>query len=307
MIYDIIGDIHGQYEKLTGLLNKLGYEKRDGVFVPPEGHQAIFVGDLVDRGAGQLLVLETVFMMIDRGYARAVMGNHEYNAIAYATAHPKGGFIRAHTDRNTATHQAFLNEVPFGSKAHEYWLSRFFELPLWLDLGAFCVVHACWDGTAMQTLLPHLTEDNCLKKDMFTAVATTPDTEMALERILKGVEIFLPEHIFIKDGQGIDRQNVRLQWWQPDLSLPIIDISAASNCDISAISPDLVVPVDFVAGHDKPVFIGHYWLVGEPALLSDSVVCVDYSAGGGGCATAYRFDETNPKLSPENFVQYRPA
>ena len=49
MIYDIIGDIHGHANKLAGLLDKLGYI-HDGIsHIAPHGHQAIFIGDFIDR------------------------------------------------------------------------------------------------------------------------------------------------------------------------------------------------------------------------------------------------------------------
>jgi hypothetical protein len=40
----------------------------------------------------------------------------------------------------------------------------------------------------------------------------------------------------------------------------------------------------------KPIFVGHYWLTGTPALLSDKVACVDYSVAKGGKLVAYRWD-----------------
>ena len=81
MEYDIIGDIHGQAGKLDVLLSKLGYTKRGPLRVPPQGRQAVFVGDLIDRGPEQIRVIDTVRRMIDAGYAMSVMGNHEFNAI----------------------------------------------------------------------------------------------------------------------------------------------------------------------------------------------------------------------------------
>jgi hypothetical protein len=48
--YDVIGDVHGHFDKLAELLLKMGYTRRAGSFVPPSGRQAIFVGDLIDRG-----------------------------------------------------------------------------------------------------------------------------------------------------------------------------------------------------------------------------------------------------------------
>ena len=91
MIYDVIGDIHGHADKLEGLLEQLGYTLRVhetlniNYYQPPEGNRAIFIGDLIDRGPQELQTLEIVYAMIDAGVADAVMGNHEYNALAYAT------------------------------------------------------------------------------------------------------------------------------------------------------------------------------------------------------------------------------
>jgi hypothetical protein len=87
--YDIIGDIHGCATHLTDLLAALGYQENDwtGAYWHPE-RQAIYVGDLVDRGHEQLRVLEIVKRMVDSGSAQIVMGNHEFNAIAFATKPP---------------------------------------------------------------------------------------------------------------------------------------------------------------------------------------------------------------------------
>ncbi|MFD7938262.1 polynucleotide kinase-phosphatase [Streptomyces sp. NPDC059755] len=71
--FDIIGDIHGCAFELEGLLGKLGYA--DGVH--PEGRQAVFVGDLVDRGPDSPGVLRRVMAMVKSGNALCVPGNHE--------------------------------------------------------------------------------------------------------------------------------------------------------------------------------------------------------------------------------------
>jgi hypothetical protein len=74
--YDVIGDIHGRYDKFEALMDALGYRAASGTFVPPAGRQAIFVGDLIDRGPEQIRLLTAVRKMIDAGHAQAVMGNH---------------------------------------------------------------------------------------------------------------------------------------------------------------------------------------------------------------------------------------
>ncbi|MFI9547315.1 polynucleotide kinase-phosphatase [Streptomyces sp. NPDC052016] len=71
--FDIIGDIHGCASELESLLGKLGYV--DGVH--PEGRQAVFVGDLVDRGPDSPGVLRRVMAMVKSGNALCVPGNHE--------------------------------------------------------------------------------------------------------------------------------------------------------------------------------------------------------------------------------------
>ena len=47
--YDVIGDVHGQADKLEGLLRQMGYDECNGKSANRE-RQAIFVGDLIDRG-----------------------------------------------------------------------------------------------------------------------------------------------------------------------------------------------------------------------------------------------------------------
>jgi hypothetical protein len=99
--FDIIGDVHGCADMLKGLLHRLQYEQRDGVFQHPR-RKAIFVGDLIDRGSQQIETLEIVRSMVEFESAQIVMGNHEFNAISYATPNPEipGEFMRQHSDKN---------------------------------------------------------------------------------------------------------------------------------------------------------------------------------------------------------------
>ena len=87
--YDIVGDIHGHADKLERLLRRLGYEERDGIY-RHASRQLIFVGDFIDRGAEIRRTLQLVRAMVDAGTARAVMGNHEFNALLYHTKGPEG-------------------------------------------------------------------------------------------------------------------------------------------------------------------------------------------------------------------------
>ena len=79
--FDIIGDVHGCYDELNGLLGQLGYRIENGPdgpkATPPNGRKAIFVGDLVDRGPRIPDVLRLVMRMVDEGTALCVPGNHD--------------------------------------------------------------------------------------------------------------------------------------------------------------------------------------------------------------------------------------
>ncbi len=164
--YDVIGDVHGCAIQLEALLNKLGYQvgESGGYYKHPR-RQAIFVGDLIDRGGDeQLRVLQIVKSMVDAGNARIVMGNHEFNALAYHTEWPSasGKFLRPpHDDpdnpwstKNTKQHAAFLEQVQGDDRC--VYLEWFSTLPLWLDLGGLRVVHACWHDDSIK-----LVESRC--------------------------------------------------------------------------------------------------------------------------------------------------
>ena len=107
--YDIIGDVHGRATKLRALLGELGYRQDEsGVYRHPD-RTAVFVGDLIDRGDEQLEALQLVKAMVDAGSAQIVMGNHEFNAICWATEDPATGKpLREHSDNKRRQHKDFL-------------------------------------------------------------------------------------------------------------------------------------------------------------------------------------------------------
>lgn len=153
--YDIIGDIHGQADKLEALLRELGYRSSGGLWSHPD-RTVIFVGDFVDRGPAQVRTVEIVRGMVESGAALAVMGNHELNAIAWHTPDPRrpGEFLRPHHSpkwgaSNRKQHAAFLAEVEADPELHSGIIDWFLTLPLWLDLPGLRVVHACWHTSFM--------------------------------------------------------------------------------------------------------------------------------------------------------------
>lgn len=144
MTYDFIGDIHGYINPLRSLLKKLNYHQEDeNLWIPPEGHKAVLVGDYIDRGNDSLAVLKTVKAMVESGYAVALLGNHEYNAICYHTEDGKGGYLRSHSVDHNRQHQATIDDFKKNNEKFVPWIDWFKTLPLFFETDDFIAIHAC--------------------------------------------------------------------------------------------------------------------------------------------------------------------
>lgn len=307
MSFDIVGDIHGHADRLESLLSKMGYRHQAGAWRHPT-RSAIFVGDLIDRGPGQIRTLEIVRDMIDAGAARAIMGNHEFNAIAWATPDPdsEGEFLRARGGEkggnNHHQHKAFLDEVGADSALHREWVDWFLQMPLWIETPALRVVHACWSPDHVDALSPRLATGCLLTPDlMIESSRKGSSAHDAVEVLLKGPEVRLPAGVSFKDHGGHVRHEMRLAWWRhaaqtlrdgyigpPGVKVPDEPLPASSR---------LPEP-------DRPTFFGHYWFregVNPIAPVGRRSACVDFSVAGDGLMAAYRFDGED-ELSAGKFV-----
>jgi hypothetical protein len=303
MNHDVIGDIHGHAGKLTALLGKMGYRHHMGAWRHPEW-TAIFVGDLIDRGPGQLETIRIVREMLDAGTAQAVMGNHEFNAIAWYMPDPAsdGEHLRRRIPKNHKQHKAFLDEAENDSDLHRELVGWFLTLPLWLDLPGIRVVHACWHPGYMAEIEPHLKSGRRLDPALVVAASRSGSMEFrTIETLTKGVEIKLPAGHQFHDKDGHARHNVRVRWW--DASADTYRKAAIIDSSTREKLPDARIPESALLGYDgaKPVFFGHYWREGITHPLLPKVACVDYSAGKGGPLVAYRWDGES-ELSAGSFV-----
>src|SRR6204780_1651170 len=218
MKLDVIGDVHGQYDKLVELLQHLGYIATGDTWRHPD-RTVVFLGDLIDRGPQQLATIELVRRMADVGSARCIMGNHEFNAIAWVTPDPEhpGKFLRDHhKPGNREQHQAFLDVVE-GTPRQKEITDWFKTLPLWLNLPGLRVVHACWHQESMDVLRPFLGQNQTLSDEaiLLGSRQSHPVYE-AIEVVCKGPEVALPEGISFKDKEGKVRHDVRVRWWLPE-------------------------------------------------------------------------------------------
>ena len=308
MNYDIIGDVHGHADRLEVLLKELGYRHRKGAWRHSD-RAAVFVGDLIDRGPEQLRTLKLVREMVDAGSARVTMGNHEFNAIAWATEDPDHDGLRLrhrHGDKgkkNRNQHKAFLAEIAEDSDEHKAWIDWFLKMPLWIEEPGFRVIHACWSQAHVDSLRPHLKDTQLTTALVVQASRKGTAIYEAIEVLLKGYEVTLPSGYSFTDKDGHFRREIRTRWWDPSLTTYRAAYIGPRGVEI----PD--VPIDVTARFsepDRPTFIGHYWFEPDETLqpASRRVVCVDYSAGRGGPLVAYRFDG-EAELSADKFVAAR--
>ncbi|MBC8140457.1 MAG: polynucleotide kinase-phosphatase, partial [Armatimonadetes bacterium] len=138
--FDIIGDVHGEYDKMVGLLGELGYRLENGVPRHPDNRRLIFVGDLVDRGSKVVESATLVMDAVSTGVAFCVPGNHDdklKRALQGRTVSASHGL------------QESLNQIaalPDGDR--EAFTERFAAFVeglvshLWLDGGKLAVAHA---------------------------------------------------------------------------------------------------------------------------------------------------------------------
>ncbi|MEQ1701155.1 MAG: metallophosphoesterase [Ilumatobacteraceae bacterium] len=288
--YDVIGDVHGQAGKLAALLQAMGYSDEFGAWRHPS-RRAVFVGDLIDNGPQQLATVALVRAMVAAGSALVTMGNHEFNAIAWHRG------LRERSEKNKGQHEAFLAEVADGSPLHDEIIAWFANLPLWLELDGLRVIHACWDERSMAALMSAIEPDGSLHADGFTRAATrgTPEFD-AVEILLKGPEVPLPDRLGYLDKKGNRRSHARFEWWgdapatyaqRAHLPSGTLDFDGRPHPGFP--DTDLPLPLPVTPYDGPPVIYGHYWETGPLKVTSERSACVDYSAGKGGPLVAYRW------------------
>jgi len=295
-LYDIIGDIHGHAHELQALLVKLDYARgRDG-YRHPDGRKVVFLGDFIDRGSENRAVLDIVRPMVEEGNALAVMGNHEYNAICYHTRHPETGEpLRRRGPRSFRQHERFLAEFPVDTPETRAVIHWFQTLPLYLELeGGARIIHACWHEPTIRCLQAKrgLGSRNQLDEAfLFRSAEDGTQEREAIEILLKGPELELPNGERFEDKDGNPRQHVRIKWWLRQLR---------SDRDLANLSgeqrlqwPNEPLPIEECYRYPEdapPVFFGHYWRRAEDNPFCHNALCLDLSAGLGGHLAAYRLN-----------------
>ncbi len=274
------------------LLERLGYREQHGCYRHP-ARQAVFCGDLIDRGPQIPDVLHLVRTMVEQEAARTVMGNHEFNAIAWHTPRPDSSdqFFRSHTAHRQRQHQATLDQMTASEIADA--VAWFRTLPVAVDLNGLRVVHACWDPAGISVI-----RDACDSTDPFgtaflNRALTTHDDPLgqALDTVLKGPELRLPDGHTITDAEGRCRTHVRIRWFESPDGRSIGDYAFPKMPDLRHVPLPDRVPARPYPKTDPPLFVGHYWLRrSDIPLLRPNLACLDLSVAKNGFLCAYRFD-----------------
>lgn len=308
--YDLIGDVHGCGATLGRLLEKLGYRQRAGVYRHPR-RKVIFLGDLIDRGPRIRLAVTIARRMVEEGEAHIVMGNHEYNALAYC--HPASqesgrAWLREHTPRNNRIIQETLEQYRDHLMEWEETLAWFMELPLYLDFGDFRVVHACWDQALIEALERECPGGVIDVPFLRQSAVHGSFASRALDRLTRGVYLSLPSGVEIHSGDGFTRSTFRTHFWARD-PLTWGDVvfqpdNLPHGLEDRPLSASEQAQLPHYGLDQPPLFIGHYWCKGVPALPTANIACIDYSAVKFGRLVAYRWSGET-RLNADHFVWVR--
>ncbi len=305
---DLIGDIHGHAAALDRLLESLGYELVDGVPRHRE-RTAVFLGDYIDRGPEIRRSLEIVKAMVDRGDAIALMGNHEYNAIAWFTPRPDrpGVPCRRHTPVRKALIEPTLESL--GDQTSR-WIDWMRDLPMWLESDRLRAVHAGWNRNAIELIRDLVAPTGGVLVEASMQATCEPGTPpfRAIEQLLKGEEIRLPDDLVMTDPEGAPRRHIRARWFESPHGRTYREYAMTRDDRF----PETPIPAeaireDFVpyGPQERPIFVGHYWMKGDrPRRLAANVACLDWSVARGGPLVAYRFDGED-EIDEERFHAVR--
>lgn len=291
---DVIGDVHGHSDALRSLLQKLGYcEDVSGTLVHPSSRQAVFVGDLLNRGPKVRRTMQIVRKMAKGGSAQVIIGNHEFNLLGLENEGDDGSALRKHSPENladVATTKAAYRDAPDEWNECLAWIRT---LPLSLELPGLRVVHAAWHPTSLAVIAGRTFEDDAFLRAAFDK--KSPESE-AVNITLKGIKVPLPKDKVYRDRFGISRTKARIRWWMSPKGKSYSELlfPPYANAPRNAAPPaHSLSSVEMYPPEACPVFFGHYCLPPTEPKIDGNVVCVDGCVSCDRKLWAYQFDGEN--------------
>ncbi|MEG3435672.1 metallophosphoesterase family protein [Pannus brasiliensis CCIBt3594] len=147
----IIGDVHGHFDTLMRLLDKIA---------PRESDRLYFLGDLIDRGEKSK---EVVDFVIENDHS-CILGNHEHMLLKAIGEEE----VSEHWLQNWLHSGGAETLIGYDNQIPEEHLAWFKALPNYLDLGDIWLVHA---GVDPRVPIQQQTSDQfCWIRDRFHAI-----------------------------------------------------------------------------------------------------------------------------------------
>lgn len=304
-MYDIIGDIHGHYDLLVSLLEKLGYTEENGVYSHLE-RKVIFTGDIIDRGDKIRPTIILVRKMVEAGNAYCILGNHELNAILYETLDKSGKYLRKRLLKYRLPLNKTLEEFKNNRDELLNHIKWFRTLPIYLDLGNLRIVHGGWNDNHISLINNYTKNSQKLKKSFLKNYLTIPELKIAVNELIKGKEFVLPKDLLLKDDRGIIRRQFRIKWWESAEGKTFQEIAFGNKFELPAYSipKELLPQITPYPQTAPPVFLGHYCLPKRAKIFQGNVCCVDSCVIRNQRLTAYRWNGEQI-LSKKNLVKVK--
>ncbi len=167
-----IGDVYGRLDKLTELLTEIDFDIDD-----PESSiqfvKLVFCGNLLAKHTHNansdhcdsastdsqpeiehLALLKMVKLLVDKGHAYCLLGQHEYEVIGWSKHHP----ITDNPYLEASSAPLFNQELQHSQALLFEWVDWFMALPIYMDFGHIRAIHACWDDKVITSLNAYLTD-----------------------------------------------------------------------------------------------------------------------------------------------------
>ncbi len=301
---DFIGDVHGHYNELVGLLKKMKYENIDGVWHHPQ-RKTVFLGDFVSRGPQSHKVLNLIKLMVENQKGYAILGNHELNMIGYFTLRKNGKPIANLAPSNQTQMEQIKKQ--FGSEKDLNrilkWLKR---VPFYIDFGSARVVHAYWSKSNISVISSTLSKNKLSNKHIKEIFKGNTEFAKSVWQTTRGIEIDLPKDLIVKDSKNVRRTNFRIKWWEDPHNKTFRDIGFGNRFQLPkyTIPKELLFPFYIYPSKAPLVFFGHYCISNGPLIISHNVCCLDSCvAGSNRKLTAYRW-QGERKLDPKHLIDF---
>lgn len=298
---DIIGDIHGEYDSLINLINKLGYKLNR---THKDNRKIVFVGDFCDRGPKSVETIYLIKNLIESNKAYAILGNHEINLLNNDPKDGSGWYFESRHESDSKFYAPFTS----ANEEQKIEIKKFLAtLPIAVYRDDIRIVHATWDNESIKKI------ENIKNSDLINFLKTSK---------FKSVEIAKESDLWNIYQNDLIKWRTNLE--DPNNPPPFLDSIADFDALERIYNPIKVLTSGmeektskaFYSGNkwrfsdrtpwwnkyqdETPVVIGHYWRLFNPQehsftsryskLFADipsnawhgalkNVFCVDYSVG----------------------------